>query len=114
MNVPDLVTELKTQLEKVFLDAVVTIDVPEKENGYWYIDAMLEEIWAVICYWSEAPAGICWGLVYREDKGFGEGPDEAFSTIEALIDRLVKLEKEKCQEILEDGSVVEIKLKSPD
>lgn len=42
MKIPHLVTSLHAKIKQNFPKASVEIDVPEKENGHWYIDVILQ------------------------------------------------------------------------
>lgn len=105
---------LAEQLERTLHEKVPFIETklsrPRNPDGEWWIDATLrpgsgsEKTWIVI-QWSEK-LGFGVSLVDEADVGYGEGPNEVFSTSEAALDRIVKLfEPTLLQRYLANGTI---------
>ena len=70
--------ELSTAIGRKLPDALVTIDAPTDDSGYWWIDIKRGDRHATVEWRPKQGFGVGLGL-----GGYGEGPDIVVSTVEA-------------------------------
>lgn len=81
------IEKLQIVLIKKFPQAYITLDKPLVENGVWSMDIFINDKHISVA-WKH---GKGFGLVYKDDHGYGEGADEVFSDSHSAYLRIIEL-----------------------
>jgi hypothetical protein len=82
--------ELYSLLKNEFPYEGVYLDKPLQEiDGVWMVDLFIRGRHIPIA-WKESKG---FGLVFKEDHGYGEGADETYKTVEEVITRIKEFVK---------------------
>ncbi len=81
------IESLEKHLAKKLPQADITLDRPNEPDGLWFLDVDVDGH-RVIIQW-QASAGF--GVTCSSNHGYGEGPDEFYTNIEAVKHRVLSL-----------------------
>lgn len=79
---------LKDVLSRLYPSATLKMDTPMLENGYWFLDFILDDYFLTIDYVKYS--GV-FGLTADPDHGFGEGAAELCYGFAITIKRIIEL-----------------------
>ena len=75
---------MKEEAKKQFPDATISVDYPEKEGGWQWLDVRLNNKHVAVEWRPKEGFGF-----FAEDAGYGEGPNEIFTETDKAIERLI-------------------------
>ena len=81
------IESLEKYLAKQLPQAALTVDKPKEAGGLWFLDVDVDGH-KVIVQWQES-AGF--GVSCSSNHGYGEGPDEFYTNLEAVKHRVLSL-----------------------
>src|SRR5262245_59477056 len=81
------IERLRNELITRLPQATVTLDVPKKRDGIWFLDAVLRGHHVAV-RWKQTQG---FGITADESRGYGEGADEVCSDVGTALDRVCVL-----------------------
>lgn len=89
------IERLAAQIAQRFPEVEVTIDRPGNPRGSWFLDAKLADKFFNVEWRPEDGFGISW----RQDPVYGEGPDQAVDTYEEALARSLEIVAAMVEEV---------------
>lgn len=80
------IEKLREAVLSLVTGSTATISVPRDPLGSWFLDVRLGEKFLPI-EWRARHGDF--GISTSDDQGYGEGPEEVFTSVDAITDRVV-------------------------
>jgi len=80
-----LLETLQDEIIRDYPDAKASLDRPLRPDGVWTLDVVRGEKWFIVEWFADDKIGLSDG---KEDQGYGTGPDELLTSIDALRTKL--------------------------
>ena len=81
------IRQMQRFLVRAFSSARITLDEPLVKGGVWSLDLFLPDYHIAVAW----QAGKGFGIVSDDTHGYGEGADEVYKDLEAVLPRIIEL-----------------------